>query len=794
MKKLRQFFSMDYYRLKRLKRIFTEIDSLKEEMAGLTDAEMRAKTQEFKARLAAGASLDDLMVEAYALVREAAKRVLGMFPYPVQVMGAIVLHEGNIAEMKTGEGKTLTATMPLYLNALEGKSVMLVTTSGYLARRDAEEMGAVYHFLGLTVACGVDDSDDRTTKDALSKKDIYAADIVYTTNGSLGFDYLFENLATHKNNKYLRPFHYAIIDEADAVLLDTAQTPLIVSGSPRVQSNLYAIADHFVTGLKEGEGYYYNREHGEVWLTQAGMDEAERYFSSQELFDIDHAELVRHVILALQAHKLYTLGKNYVIQDDEVKLLDKTDGRVLTGTRLQGGIHQAIEQKEGVKVTPEMRSIASVTYQNLFLMFDKLAGMTGTGKTAEAEFIETYNMEVIQIPTNKPVIRKDYPDKIYTTMPEKITASLDLVKKIHATGQPILLVTGSVNMSEIYSEMLLLEGIPHSLLNAYNAAKEAQMVAEAGQLGTVTVATNMAGRGTDIKLGPGVRELGGLAVIGTERMKSQRMDLQMRGRSGRQGDPGFSQFFACLEDDLLIENGGKWIQDFYKKNKDLVDPSKPQELTGKRFRKALQHSQEASDGTGRASRGMTLQFDESVKLQRDYVYRERDAIIEGRSQALDILQFAKEDIDLYLKRHPILEAHSLERYILDHITYDFQAFPEHLEVRNHKQVRAFLLGIIEAEIQRKKELLTTDYPQFERLAVLKAIDECWVEEVDYLQQLRIIAGARQVAQRNPVFEYHQEAYKGYQKMKEEIKRGILQNILLSDVSYTEKGEMQVYFA
>ncbi|HFR3425446.1 TPA: accessory Sec system translocase SecA2 [Streptococcus suis] len=794
MKKLRQFFSMDYYRIKRLKRIFTEIDSLKEEMAGLTDAEMRDKTQEFKARLAAGASLDELMVEAYALVREAAKRVLGMFPYPVQVMGAIVLHEGNIAEMKTGEGKTLTATMPLYLNALEGKSAMLVTTSAYLARRDAEEMGDVYRFLGLTVACAVEDTEKKTSMGSSQKKAIYAADIVYTTNSSLGFDYLFENLVTHQDNKYLRPFHYAIIDEADAVLLDTAQTPLIVSGSPRVQSNLYAIADHFVRGLQGGEGYYYNREHGEVWLTQAGMDEAERYFSSQELFDYDHAELVRHVILALQAHKLYTLGKNYVIQDDEIKLLDKTDGRMLTGTRLQGGIHQAIEQKEGVKITPEMRSIASVTYQNLFLMFGKLAGMTGTGKTAEAEFIETYNMEVIQIPTNKPVIRKDFPDKIYTTMPEKITASLDLVKKVHATGQPILLVTGSVNMSEIYSEMLLLEGIPHSLLNAYNAAKEAQMVAEAGQLGTVTVATNMAGRGTDIKLGPGVRELGGLAVIGTERMKSQRMDLQMRGRSGRQGDPGFSQFFACLEDDLLIENGGKWIQDFYKKNKDKVNPDQPQELTGKRFRRALQQSQEASDGSGRASRSMTLQFDESVKLQRDYVYKERDAIIEGRSQELDILQFAREDIELYLKRHTILEAHSLERYILDHITYDFHDFPTGLEVKNPKQVASFLLGIVEAEIQKKKEFLRADYLQFERLAVLKAIDECWVEEVDYLQQLRIIAGARQVAQRNPVFEYHQEAYKGYKKMKEEIKRNILQNILLSDVSYTEKGELQVYFA
>ncbi|NQG98120.1 accessory Sec system translocase SecA2 [Streptococcus suis] len=794
MKKLRQFFSMDYYRLKRLEKIYHKIDSLKEEMAALTDEEMREKTLEFKARVDAGESLDDLLVEAFALVREADKRVLGMFPYKVQVMGGIVLHEGNIAEMKTGEGKTLTATMPLYLNALEGKGAMLVTTSGYLARRDAEEMGQVYSFLGLSVSCGAIDPEEKDKANTVSKKQIYAADITYTTNSDLGFDYLFENLATSKSGQYLRPFHYAIIDEADAVLLDTAQTPLIISGSPRVQSNLYAIADQFVLSLVEGEGYYYNRESGEVWLTQAGIDEAERYFSAQVFFDVDHAELVRHVILALQAHKCYTLGKNYVVKDEKVQLLDKIDGRVLAGTRLQGGIHQAIEQKEGVKITPEMRSIASVTYQNLFLMFNKLSGMTGTGKTAESEFIDTYNMEVIQIPTNKPVIRKDYPDKIYTTMPEKIKASLDLVKKIHATGQPILLVTGSVNMSELYSELLLLEGIPHSLLNAYNAAKEAQMVAEAGQLGTVTVATNMAGRGTDIKLGPGVKELGGLAVIGTERMKSKRMDLQMRGRSGRQGDPGFSQFFACLEDDLLIENGGKWVQTYFEQHKDKVDPLHPQELTANRFKRALKQSQEASDGSGRSSRSMTLQYDESVKLQRDYVYRERDAIIAGESDALDILQFAKEDIDDYFKGHPVLESHDLERYILDHITYDFHSFPEHLELQDSDQVRDFLLHIIEQEIERKRQVLKQDYIQFERLAVLKAIDECWVEEVDYLQQLRVIAGARQAAQRNPVFEYHQEAYKGYQKMREAIKRKILQNVLLSDVSYTEKGEMQVYFA
>lgn len=790
MERIKQFFSLDYHRIKRLRAIYEKINALSPVMEQLSDVELREKTTEFKQRLAAGAHLDDLLVEAFAVVREANRRVLGMFPYEVQVLGAIVLHEGNIAEMKTGEGKTLTATMPLYLNALEGKGAMLVTTSGYLAKRDAEEMGAVYRFLGLTVGLGVYDEDDAA--DARDKREVYQSDIVYTTNSTLGFDYLQENLASDASRKFLRPFHYAIIDEADAVLLDAAQTPLIISGVPRVESNLYAVANHFILSLKENEGYHYNREHGEVWLTNKGIDEAERYFSTKNFYTDKNEELVRHVNLALQANKLFYLGKEYVVEDDEVKLLDKTDGRVLNGTKLQGGVHQAIEKKEGVKITPETRSMASITYQNLFLMFSKLSGMTGTGKPAEAEFIETYNMEVVQIPTNKPVIRKDYPDKIYTTMPEKITASLELVKTIHATGQPILLVTGSVNMSELYSELLLMEGIPHNLLNAYNAAKEAQMISEAGQFGSVTVATNMAGRGTDIKLGHGVRELGGLAVIGTERMKSKRMDLQMRGRSGRQGDPGFSQFFVCLEDDLMIEHGGKWVQEYFKKHRYSVDSNHPQPLESSRFRKALRFAQEASDGAGKSSRGLTLQFDESVKLQREYVYRERDAIIAGTNKPIDLLGFAKEMIAAFLQAEK-RDEHAIERFILDYLTYDFHKFPAHFDSENQEAVAAFLFSLIEKEYQRKKSILQSDYLHFERIAVLKAIDACWVEEVDYLNQFRIIAGARQTAQRNPVYEYHQEAYRAYQKMKENIKRLIVQHMMLSDVSYNQDGELQIYF-
>ncbi|HEM5082646.1 TPA: accessory Sec system translocase SecA2 [Streptococcus suis] len=788
---IKKYFSLDYFRLEKLRAIYLQIDRLKEEMAGLTDQELRDKTQEFRNRLAQGETVDDLLVEAYAVVREADKRVLGMFPYQVQVMGAIVLHQGNIAEMKTGEGKTLTATMPLYLNALEGKGAMLITTSAYLAMRDGEEMGDVYRFLGLTVGIGVE--KDEKKEGAAKKRAIYHSDIVYTTNSALGFDYLIENLATQTKQKFLRPFHYAIIDEADAVLLDTAQTPLIISGAPRVQSNLYAIADHFIHSLTEGESYYYNRELREVWLTRKGIAEAERYFSSKNFYVASNRELVRHVNLALQAHKLYTLGKDYVVENDEIRLLDRIDGRVLQGTKIQGGIHQAIEQKEGVKITSEMRTMASITYQNLFLMFSKLSGMTGTGKTAESEFIETYNMEVVQIPTNKPIARKDFPDKIYTTIPEKITAILDKVRSIHATGQPILLVTGSVNFSEIFSELLLMEGIPHSLLNAYNAAKEAQMIAEAGQLGSVTVATSMAGRGTDIKLGKGVKELGGLAIIGTERMKSKRTDLQLRGRSGRQGDPGFSQFYVCLEDDLMIEHGGKWVQDYFKENRDRVDPLRPRELRAKKFVRALKHAQDASDGSGRASRSMTLKFDESVKLQRDFVYKERDAIIAGKSEAIDVYDFADEIIEEFIAMTPTMTEHALERFILDNFTYDFRKFPRNFSFADEDSVRELLMNIVENEINRKKDLLKDDFIQFERIALLKAIDETWIEEVDYLQQLRIIASARTTAQRNPIFEYHTEAFKSYEKMKKEIRVAALRNIMLSQVTY-DKTELQIYFA
>lgn len=795
MKPLKRLFSLDRYRLRKLNAILKKINRLSDTMRQLSDDQLRHKTVEFKKRLAAGESLDDILPEAFAVVREVDYRVLGMFPYDVQVLGAIVLHQGHVAEMKTGEGKTLTATMPLYLNALTGKGAMLITPSAYLAKRDYDEMAPVYQFLGLTVSVGAQESEKDKKMTPKRKRAMYAADIHYTTNSALGFDYLLDNLASSTELKFMRSFHYAVLDEADAVLMDMAQTPLIISGSPRVQSNLYAVTDKFITTLQEGEAYHHDKERKEVWLNNLGFDQAERYFNRKNLFDPQNSELVRHLTLALKAYTTMTAGKDYVVDDDKVKLLDQANGRVLEGTRLQGGIHQAVEEKEKVKVTEEMRSMAAITYQNLFLMFTKLSGMTGTGKTVEDEFIETYNMEVIQIPTHRPVIRRDLPDRIYTTLPEKIAASLALVKKVHATGQPILLVTGSVKMSELYSEILLMEGIPHNLLNAFNAAKEAQMVAEAGRLGNVTVATNMAGRGTDIKLTQQVRDLGGLAVICTERMKSERMDLQVRGRAGRQGDPGFSQFFICLEDDLLVEFGDKWLQTYFKKNKDKMDPAHPKQLQDRRFKRYVRHAQEASEGSGRAARNNTLQFDESVKVQRDLVYQERDALIAGTANHFDLEQLLVRVVDDFLATSDNLNYAVIERFIFDNLTYTFNSRRLTAVPLEHEAMREFLQSLVRQELREKMRAVKDmeDFMSLVRITVLKAIDEAWVEEVDYLQQLKTLVISRQLAQRNPIFEYHQEASKAFERMKKDIREAILRQLMLSEVSYNKKDDMEIYF-
>ena len=789
----------NHFQIQRLKKILAKVKNFESEMAGLSDAGLRKKTQEFKEKLAAGETLDGLLPEAYAVVREADKRVLGMFPYDVQVMGAIVLHEGNVAEMATGEGKTLTATMPLYLNALSGQGAMLVTTNTYLALRDAQEMGQVYRFLGLTIEAAVvaDGSGNLTPK---QKRLIYQADIVYTTNSALGFDYLIENLAENKDSQYLSPFNYVIIDEIDSILLDSAQVPLVISGAPRVQSNFYGIMDTFITTLKEDEDYHYDDEKNEVWLTSKGILAAESFLDLEHLFSKENQELVRHLNLALRAHKLYKKDKDYVVRqgdkEAEVVLLDRSTGRLLEMTRLQGGQHQAIEAKEHVKLTEETRAMASITYQNLFRLFRKISGMTGTGKVVESEFMETYSMSVIKIPTNQPVIRQDLPDQLYQTLPEKVFASLDEVKHYHAQGNPLLIFTGSVEMSEIYSSLLLREGIAHNLLNANNAAREAQIIAESGQKGAVTVATSMAGRGTDIKLGPGVADLGGLVVIGTERMENQRIDLQIRGRSGRQGDPGISKFFISLEDDLLRKWGPDWLKKFYKDYSTEEVQQHPVQLGKRCFRRLVAKAQRASESNAKMSRRMTLEYAQCMKIQREITYAERNRLIQAEERIDEEISRVLSQVIHQAAYEQSYETRAdLYRFILDHFSYHAERIPYDFDIYSPEKIAELLQDIAEQELQAKKAYLKSDklFTHFQRVSVLKAIDENWVEQVDYLQQLKTALSGQHFSMKNPLVEYYQEAYDGFEYMKERMKQQIVKNLLMSELALNPKGEVIMYF-
>ena len=780
-------------KLRKVGATLKKINGLKDEMAALSDEALAVKTVEFRQRLAEGETLDDLLVEAFAVVREADKRILGMFPYDVQVMGGIVIHQGKVAEMNTGEGKTLTATMPLYLNALTGKGAMLITTNEYLAKRDAEEMGPVYRFLGLSIGIPFTDDPEEELK-AEDKKKIYNSDIIYLTNSSLGFDYLSDNLASSSNEKFLRPFDYVIIDEIDDILLDSAQTPLIIAGSPRVQSNYYGIIDTLVTTMVENEDYIFKEEKEEIWLTTKGAKTAESFLGIDNLYKEEYATYVRHLVYSLRAHKLFTKDKEYIIRDDEMILLDKGTGRLMEMTKLQGGLHQAIEAKEHVKLSPETRAMASITYQSLFKMFNKISGMTGTGKVAEKEFLETYNMSVIRIPTNRPLIRKDYPDNLYVTLPEKVYASLECIKEYHIKGNPLLVFVGSVEMSHLYSSLLLREGIAHNVLNANNAAREAQIVSESGQMGAVTVATSMAGRGTDIKLGPGVAELGGLVVIGTERMESQRIDLQIRGRSGRQGDPGLSKFFVSLEDDVIKKFGPSWVHRMYKEYS-VADITQPQILEGRKYHRLVEKAQNASDSASRANRQRTLEYAESMNIQRDLIYKERNRLINGDRDLRDVLS---EMIDEYIETilsENIKTREELFHYIVTNISFNIRELPLDLVIEDEQELRNFLIQIINSELNDKKTLLEPHdlYDQFLRVSMLKAIDDNWVEQVDYLQQLMMAIGGQTASQTNPIVEYYREAYMGFETMKEQIRSDMVRNILMGLVQMGPKGEIVTHF-
>ena len=721
----------------------------------LSDYELKNKTNEFKRRLLAGETTDDILPEAFAVCCEADYRVLGMFPFDVQILGGIALHLCYLAEMNTGEGKTLTATMPLYLNGLTGKSTILVTANEYLAIRDAEEMGQVYEFLGLSVKAGVTrDTNEHLNND--QKKEIYAADIVYTTHGSLGFDYLLNNLVHSKEDRFMRELYYVIIDEADSVLLDSASMPLVISGSPRVQSNLYGITDFFVTTLVEDEHYIV--EDNKVWLTDKGIEYAQRYFRIENLYSKENFDVLRHVVLALRAHYLMDKDVDYVVTDSgEIVLLDKSTGRKMNGMKLRGGSHQAIEEKERLKLSQEQRSVASITYQNLFNLFPKMSGMSGTIADGKDELLEVYHKQVVVIPPNKPMARKDLPDKYFKTSEEQFDAVIKETVKRHNTGQPVLLIASLISDTEMLSKLLVQENIEHSVLNANNAFWEAEIIKEAGQKNVVTVATSMAGRGTDIRLGSGVKELGGLCVLGIGRMNNTRDERQARGRAGRQGEPGVSIFYTSLEDDVCEILGDDFLEKYIEKDK---------HISKRRIKKLINKSQKIKSESSVFQRKNAVDYDSVMQRQRTIMYKTRNDLLDGKS--LDenyLLSICEDNIKDFVKSNKKLDSYGVHRYVLDNLSYRLQEMDE--STKNQKD---YLIQYSKMAFNTKKKSLGDRFSEYCRLCTLRALDDGWVEEVDYLQQLQAAISGRSSAQRNLLFEYQREARISFEDMEKSIKK------------------------
>ena len=770
-------------KLKKLYKILNKVRSYGEQMAALSDGELAHLTVTFKERLEEGETLDDILPEAFAAICEADYRILGMAPFDVQVLGGIALHQGCLAEMNTGEGKTLVATLPLYLNALTGKSTILVTANEYLAVRDAEEMGAVYRFMGLSVAAGVP-SKGQKDFGAAEKKKVYASDIVYTTHSALGFDYLMDNLAKNAEDRFLREYCYVIIDEADSVLLDAAQTPLVISASPRVQSNLYAVADFFVTTLEEERDYML--EEGKVWFTEDGIRYAETFFQIDNFYGEEHFEINRHVILALRAHKLHERGETYVVsQDGKVLLMDRSAGRALDGMKLRGGPHQALEAKERVKVTQESRAVAIVTFQNLFLMFPKLAGMSGTLADASEELRDVYGAEVLVIPPNRPRQRVDLPDRYFRNAKGQIRAAAKTVMKIHQTGRPVLIVAANIENTERISQIFMKERIPHNVLNAKNAYWEAQIVKEAGQRNAVTVATTMAGRGTDIKLGKGVEELGGLAVIGIGRMDNVRSERQARGRAGRQGDVGSSQFFVSLEDDVVGENPAfeKYIEE-------------KRRICKWKLKKIINRAQTSGEEAAVIGRKTSVVHDKVIQRQRNLIYATRDKLLQGEELPPEIiLRMAEGNIKRLLSSMESADRRTLNRYILDNISYRLDKAATDLLLEDKEAIERYLIKLVEQVLKKQQEKVgsTKRMNEFMRVAVLNAVDDAWVEQVDYMQQLQAAVSGRSTAQRNVFLEYQNESFESFGKMQAAVYANAMRNILLSDIFLDEAGRLHILF-
>lgn len=753
-------------------------------MAGLSDKQLQAVTNDLKSQLRSGRTLDQILPEAYAAICEADRRVLGKYPYDNQIYGAVAMHHGCLVEMNTGEGKTLTATMPLYLHALTGKSTILVTANEYLAYRDAAQMRPAFSFMGLTERAGVTRQPGQTLTNDQKRKN-YSADILYTTHGALAFDYLLNNLVRRAEDRFLRDFYFIIIDEADSVLLDGAQMPLVISGSPRVQSNLYEMTDFFVSTLKEDRDYL--TEDKAVWLTDHGVAYAERFFGISDYYDHRNFEINRHVTLALRAHVLLKRQEDYLVSDqDEIVLLDNDTGRSLPGMKLRGGEHQALEQKEHVPLTQEQRSVASITYQNLFLMFPKMCGMSGTISNARQELRSVYHKRVVVVPPHKKLRRVDRKDRYFVTAQEQFRAALEETLKCHRTGQPVLIVTATIQDTQIFSHMLVDKSVPHSVLNADNAYWEAEIIAAAGMRNAVTVSTGMAGRGTDIKLEEGVDGLGGLAVIGIGRMENLRLERQARGRAGRQGDPGSSQFFVSLEDDIVMTM-------YSEKAEEYLDRSRP--ISPWKLRHLINSAQKTREEQSISTREQAVRYDKILRRQREILYGARNRLLDraqiDRETMWDIINDA---LTSFVKSHPDLQEHELTRYVLDNLSYELD--PEILTP--HKDPNELLRRMQQyaAKLYDRK-ISTFDHQEqaqdYMRQCILRALDDGWVEEVDYLQQLQYAITTRGTAQRNPVFEYSREAYHSFEDMKETMKKNITRNFFLGDPETDANGKMNIIF-
>lgn len=778
--------------IKQLGKLADKVIALEEKTAILTDEEIRNKTKQFQTELAdidnvkkLNDYLDKILPEAYALVREGSKRVFNMTPYKVQIMGGIAIHKGDIAEMRTGEGKTLTATMPTYLNALAGRGVHVITVNEYLSSVQSEEMAELYNFLGLTVGLNL---NSKTTEE---KREAYAQDITYSTNNELGFDYLRDNMVNYSEDRVMRPLHFAIIDEVDSILIDEARTPLIISGEAEKSTSLYTQANVFAKMLKQDEDYKYDEKTKAVHLTEQGADKAERMFKVENLYDVQNVDVISHINTALRAHVTLQRDVDYMVVDGEVLIVDQFTGRTMPGRRFSEGLHQAIEAKEGVQIQNESKTMASITFQNYFRMYNKLAGMTGTAKTEEEEFRNIYNMTVTQIPTNKPVQRNDKSDLIYISQKGKFDAVVEDVVEKHKAGQPVLLGTVAVETSEYISNLLKKRGIRHDVLNAKNHEREAEIVAGAGQKGAVTIATNMAGRGTDIKLGEGVEELGGLAVIGTERHESRRIDDQLRGRSGRQGDKGDSRFYLSLQDELMIRFGSERLQKMMSRLG--LDDSTP--IESKMVSRAVESAQKRVEGNNFDARKRILEYDEVLRKQREIIYNERNSIIdeEDSSQVVDAMlrSTLQRSINYYINTaddepeyQPFID------YINDIFLQEGDITEDDIKGKDAEDIFEVVWAKIEAAYQSQKDILEEQMNEFERMILLRSIDSHWTDHIDTMDQLRQGIHLRSYAQQNPLRDYQNEGHELFDIMMQNIEEDTCKFILKSVVQVEDNIERE----